>query len=44
MALPKIFKGNSFTEIRGTVYFKNYFDTSKIKRMYIIQNSSVGVN
>lgn len=41
--LPKIIKGNSFTDIRGTIYFNNSFDTSEIKRMYIIQNSSVNV-
>ena len=43
MELPKIIKGNSFTDIRGTIYFNNSFDTSEIKRMYIIQNSSVNV-
>ena len=41
--LPKIIKGNSFTDIRGTIYFNNSFDTREIKRMYIIQNSSVNV-
>jgi hypothetical protein len=43
MYLPKIIKGNSFTDIRGTIYFNNCFDTSKIKRMYIIQNSNINV-
>ena len=43
MCSPKIIKGNSFTDIRGTIYFNNSFDTSEIKRMYIIQNSSVNV-
>ena len=43
MELPKIIKGNSFTDIRGTIYFNNSFDTSEIKRMYIIQNSSVDI-
>ena len=43
MELPKIIKGNSFTDIRGTIYFNNSFDTREIKRMYIIQNSSVNV-
>tara|TARA_B100001564_G_scaffold357611_1_gene374300 strand:- start:844 stop:1275 length:432 start_codon:yes stop_codon:yes gene_type:complete len=41
MQLPKIIKGDSFTDIRGTVNFNNSFDASQIKRMYIIQNSSV---
>ena len=44
MQLPKIIKGNSFTDIRGTIYFNNSFDTSEIKRMYIIQNRSVNIN
>ena len=43
MELPKIIKGNSFTDIRGTIYFNNSFDTREIKRMYIIQNSSVNI-
>ena len=43
LELPKIIKGNSFTDIRGTIYFNNSFDSSEIKRMYIIQNSSVNV-
>jgi dTDP-4-dehydrorhamnose 3,5-epimerase-like enzyme len=43
MELPKIIKGNSFTDIRGTIYFNNSFDTSEIKRMYIIQNSSINI-
>lgn len=43
MELPKIIKGNSFTDIRGTIYFNNSFDTSEIKRIYIIQNSSINI-
>ena len=43
MGLPKIIKGNSFIDIRGTIYFNNSFDTSEIKRMYVIQNSGVNV-
>lgn len=41
MQSPKLIKGNSFTDIRGTINFNNSFDASQIKRMYIIQNSSV---
>ena len=41
MQLRKIIKGDSFTDIRGTINFNNSFDASQIKRMYIIQNSSV---
>ena len=40
MNLPKIIKGNSFTDVRGTIYFNNHFDTTEIKRMYIIQNNN----
>ena len=43
MELPKIIRGNSFTDIRGTICFNNSFDTKEIKRMYIIQNSSVNI-
>ena len=43
MKLPKIIKGNSFTDIRGTICFNNSFDTSEIKRMYTIQNISVNI-
>ncbi len=38
---PKLIKGNSFTDIRGTINFNNSFDASEIKRMYIIQNFSI---
>lgn len=31
MNLPKIIKGNSFTDVRGTIYFNNHFDTAEIK-------------
>ena len=40
MNLSKIIKGNSFTDVRGTIYFNNHFDTAEIKRMYIIQNNN----
>lgn len=41
MQLPKIYKGNFFTDERGTIDFNNFFDASEIKRIYIIKNSSV---
>ena len=31
MKLPRIIKGNSFTDIRGTIFFNNSFDASDIK-------------
>ena len=43
MQLPKIIKGNSHTDSRGTLKFNNFFDTSEIKRMYIVQNSSTEI-
>tara|TARA_B110000208_G_scaffold126818_1_gene154479 strand:- start:39 stop:467 length:429 start_codon:yes stop_codon:yes gene_type:complete len=43
MYLPKIIKGNSYTDSRGTLIYNNLFDASEIKRMYIIQNSSTEV-
>ena len=41
MQLPRIIKGDFFTDNRGTINFNNSFDASQIKRIYIIQNSSV---
>lgn len=43
MKLPSLIKGGSFTDSRGTLYYNNIFDTSAIKRIYIIQNSRVNV-
>ena len=43
MYLPKIIKGKSYTDSRGTLTYNNLFDASEIKRMYIIQNSSTEV-
>ena len=43
MQLTKIIKGNSHTDSRGTLKFNNFFDTSEIKRMYIVQNSSTEI-
>ena len=43
MKLPSLIKGSSFVDSRGTLYYNNYFDTSAIKRIYVIQNSSVNV-
>ena len=41
MKQPKIIKGNSFNDIRGTINFNNSFDASEIKRIYLINNSSI---
>ena len=40
MEKPKIIKGNSSTDSRGTINFNNSFNAVEIKRMYIIQNIS----
>jgi dTDP-4-dehydrorhamnose 3,5-epimerase-like enzyme len=38
--IPKITKGNSHTDSRGTLFFNNDFDASVIKRFYIIENQN----
>lgn len=43
MKSPSLIKGSSFTDSRGTLYYNNTFDSSAIKRIYIIQNSSTEV-
>ena len=43
MKLPSLIKGSSFTDSRGTLYYNNSFDTSSIKRIYVIQNSNESV-
>ena len=36
--IPKITKGNSHTDSRGTLFYNNDFDISAIKRIYVIEN------
>jgi dTDP-4-dehydrorhamnose 3,5-epimerase-like enzyme len=36
--LPKVIKGNSYSDERGTLQFNNDFNALGIKRMYTIQN------
>lgn len=38
--IPKITKGNSHTDSRGTLFFNNDFDASTIKRFYVIENQN----
>jgi dTDP-4-dehydrorhamnose 3,5-epimerase-like enzyme len=38
--IPKITKGNSHTDSRGTLFFNNDFDASVIKRLYLIENKN----
>ena len=37
--IPKIIKGNSHTDARGTLFYNNDFDASAIKRIYVIENN-----
>lgn len=36
--IPKITKGSSHADSRGTLFYNNDFDVSVIKRIYIIEN------
>lgn len=38
--LPEIYKGASHTDSRGTLFFNNDFDATKVKRMFIIENKN----
>jgi dTDP-4-dehydrorhamnose 3,5-epimerase-like enzyme len=39
--VPKIIKGNSHTDDRGTIVFNNDYDASEVKRIYFIENKDV---
>lgn len=39
--IPKITKGNSHIDTRGSVFFNNGFDASPIKRFYVIENQGI---
>lgn len=41
MQQPILIKGGSFEDARGTLYYNNTFDASSVKRIYIIDNSSI---
>ena len=38
--MPKLIKGNSHNDSRGTIFFNNNFDASDVKRIYLIENHS----
>ena len=38
---PNIIKGNSHTDIRGTIVYNNDYDASEIKRIYFIENKDI---
>lgn len=37
--IPKIIKGDSHTDTRGTLFYNNDFEASAIKRIYVIENN-----
>jgi dTDP-4-dehydrorhamnose 3,5-epimerase-like enzyme len=39
--IPKITKGNSHTDSRGTLFYNNDFDISATKRIYVIENFDI---
>ena len=43
MKPSSLIKGSSFTDLRGTLYYNNTFDSSAVKRIYIIENSSTKI-
>lgn len=41
--IPKLLKGNSHEDSRGSLFYNNDFDAAAIKRIYVIENQSVAV-
>lgn len=41
---PKILKGESNSDSRGTLFYNNDFDASEIKRVYVIENVNTDFN
>ncbi len=41
--IPKIIKGASHTDTRGTLFYNNDFDASEIKRIYVIENATTDI-
>ncbi|WP_185287519.1 WxcM-like domain-containing protein [Chryseobacterium lactis] len=39
MNTPEIFEGGKHSDTRGSLFFNNNFDASKIKRIYCIENT-----
>ena len=40
---PSLIKGNAHCDSRGNLLYNNIFDSSAVKRMYVIQNSSLDI-
>jgi len=41
--MPKLLKGNSHEDSRGTLMYNNDFDARAIKRIYVIENKSTDI-
>ena len=41
--MPKLLKGNSHEDSRGTLLYNNDFDARAIKRIYVIENKSTAI-
>lgn len=41
--IPKLVRGNSYKDLRGTLFFNNDFDMAAIRRIYVIENKSTNV-
>jgi len=41
--IPKLTKGGSHKDARGTLFFNNDFDATTIKRIYVIENQGIDV-
>lgn len=41
--IPKITKGASHTDARGTLFYNNDFDASAVKRIYVIENATTDI-
>lgn len=41
MKKPTVIKGGCFSDSRGNLFYNNDFDASEIKRIYIIENSTL---
>lgn len=40
---PKLQKGSSHIDVRGTLFFNNDFDATAIKRIYVIENLGIDI-
>ena len=39
----KLLKGNSYVDVRGTLFYNNDFDATAIKRIYVIENQTTDI-